>query len=118
MNVLQQGLLISLIGMGLVFAVIIFLWGVMSLMVRATTVKQHSEKADPSSDIMEPHVIPAMQVAEGQRRAAVAAIAVQLMLSACSSGPALTGSRESKPAVSPWQTAHRVRHQKWVKRRG
>jgi|GEM_PF-3913028 len=37
MSELQQGLVIAAIGMGLVFAIIIFLWGLMALMMRLTS---------------------------------------------------------------------------------
>ncbi len=40
MTVIEQGLLITGIGMGLVFVVIIFLWGLMALMMRVTSGKK------------------------------------------------------------------------------
>ena len=40
MSEIQQGLLITAIGMSLVFVVIIFLWGMMALLVRVTSKKE------------------------------------------------------------------------------
>lgn len=114
MSTIQQGLLITLIGMGLVFVVIIFLWGVMSLVVRTTsknqpaTVQQHEP----------PVVIPAMQNAEGQRRAAAAAVAVQLLLSACEHDAETSIERDQSGGLTPWQNMHRFQQLNQTNRRG
>ena len=114
MSTIQQGLLITLIGMGLVFAVIIFLWGVMSLVVRTTSDKKTTTKPEAEH----PVVIPAMQKAEGQRRAAAAAAAVQLMLSACESEPEPIHGQDQSGGLTPWQNMHRLGQLNQSTRRG
>ncbi len=105
----QQGLLITAIGMGLVFAVITFLWGLMALMMRLTSngskleVQAEEEKMTGSSRV------PEIEMTEKQKRAAAAAVAV---------GIAMSGSRfkseeikedDKKGRLSPWQAFHRLR---------
>jgi Na+-transporting methylmalonyl-CoA/oxaloacetate decarboxylase gamma subunit len=114
MSTIQQGLLITLIGMGLVFAVIIFLWGVMSLVVRTTSKNQTTTEEQPEH----PVVIPAMQKAEGQRRAAAAAAAVQLLLSACERDAEHFDGQDQSGGLTPWQNMHRLGQLHQSTRRG
>lgn len=118
MSEIQQGLLITAIGMGLVFAVIIFLWGMMALMLRVTS----RDKA-PMDQVV-PHIetdevlVPEMQRAEGQRRAAAAAATVGMAIAADKSRDHLSLERDELGGISPWQTVHRTRQLEQHKTRG
>jgi Na+-transporting methylmalonyl-CoA/oxaloacetate decarboxylase gamma subunit len=115
-TIIQQGLMITLIGMGLVFAVIIFLWWLMNLLVRAT-----SKEADQESDAPEARTgkdagqVPQMVVVERHRRAAAAAVAVGLAIAQCQAN----GSKEppaGTTGMSPWQSVQRARQLQQHKR--
>lgn len=109
MSVIQQGLLITVIGMGLVFAVIIFLWGLMALMMRLTSRKKAETADEAVIGETDELVLPAMQGADGQRRAAAAAVAVALAHEKSkSSSPLLQGEKRAGE-LSPWQAYHRTR---------
>jgi sodium pump decarboxylase gamma subunit len=116
MSIFEQGLLITAIGMGLVFGVIIFLWGLMALMMRLTSRKTQFE----DQDIDEKSVpqVPEMAKAEGQRRAAAAAVAVQMATAGSQARELQFNSRKKKGDLSPWQTVHRLRQHDSRKRRG
>lgn len=103
---MANALLITLIGMGLVFVVILLLWGLMALLVRLTAEKeavvgepveaeaalaQADERAEPAPGL------------DRKRRTAAAAVAAALALQS-SSRPAV------KPAgsLSAWQIVHRA----------
>ena len=68
MSEIQQGLLIAGIGMGLVFVVIIFLWGMMALLLKLTSRKNQSVVADSEPIENNADLIPEIVVTEGQRR--------------------------------------------------
>jgi Na+-transporting methylmalonyl-CoA/oxaloacetate decarboxylase gamma subunit len=108
MTVMQQGLLIAGIGMGLVFIVIIFLWGLMALMMRVTSGKQTDteEKRPESTD--EP-LMPEMEDLEGPRRAAAAAVAVALASRGTRRQTSVQSEESVDSSLSPWQAAHRAR---------
>jgi Na+-transporting methylmalonyl-CoA/oxaloacetate decarboxylase gamma subunit len=104
----MRGLLIAAIGMGLVFAVIIFLWGVMALMMRLTS---HEKKPKVvGSRIPVPYESIVQDKSPGiKRRAAAAAVSVAMML-AKEKERAVQGSMQDGPGIlNPWQTAHRMR---------
>ena len=113
MTNLQQGLLITLIGMGLVFVIIIFLWGLMALMMALTSggkkVRQEAEAPSAASKPTDEALIPQMEMVENQRRAATAAVAVQLALNAAKSMRSQKTAQEEVAGVSPWQAFHRTR---------
>jgi len=116
MSNIQQGLLISAIGMGLVFVVIIFLWGLMALMMRLTSVKRKPEVGAVSETTLAPEisVIPEMQTAESQRRAAAAAAVAVLMAMASQRRRSARRSAQNSQAetalgMNPWQSYHRER---------
>jgi len=116
MSVFEQGLLITAIGMGLVFGVIIFLWGLMALMMRLTSRKTQFEV----QDVDEKNVpqVPVMTKAEGQRRAAAAAVAVQMAIAGSQARDMQFVLNKTKGDLSPWQTVHRLRQHESRKRRG
>lgn len=109
MNELQQGLLIAAIGMGLVFAVIIFLWGLMALMMRLTSRQGSPVKSSVQADDTTPPVVHELEDDQSQRHAAAAAVAVGLALAA-SQGSQLSGRDwETSAGPNPWQAFHRTR---------
>lgn len=106
MELLPKALLITLIGMGLVFVVIFLLWGLMALLVRLT-----AEAEDKNKDA---ETCEGVAVSEAPRsaepdpvkvRAAAAAVAVAAALAAWSTRgrPADTVS-----SSSPWKDTHRA----------
>ena len=115
-EVMLQGLMITIIGMGLVFAVIIFLWWLMGLLVWATTRKAKEESVDQAGDdTVAELLVPEMAQIEKQRRAAAAAVAVGLVLKQNHvSGDPQVGLG----AMSPWQSVHRTRQLERLHKRG
>lgn len=117
MSDIQQGLLIAAIGMGLVFAVIIFLWGLMALMMKLTSGKEQREEPVENMKETDASLVPEMQSAESQRRAAAAAVAVEMALS-FSRGGSKKRKRDYRDELSPWQVFHRSRQLQQKNRRG
>ena len=105
----QQGLLITAIGMGLVFAVIILLWGLMALMMRLTSREPQMDDKDAEDPLPEVPEFPVNQGVERKRRAAAAALAVRIALAG--GEPKTTDGKlgEMKGALSPWQIVNRLR---------
>ncbi len=127
MTVLNQALLITAIGMSLVFVAIILLWGLMELIVTVTKDKEKPEDEVVEEEVWEetPASLPA-----GSRQAQAAAVAVgaalnlsqtrpnalKAALAAVSAGLALQRSKaeptqQQLPGSlpSPWQGALRAR---------
>jgi Na+-transporting methylmalonyl-CoA/oxaloacetate decarboxylase gamma subunit len=118
-EVMQQGLMITIIGMGLVFAVIIFLWWLMGLLVRATTREVKEQTVDlPADDIVVEHLVPEMADIEKQRRAAAAAVAVRLALAQSRAYLVSGDPQAGTGAMSPWQSMHRARQLERQHKRG
>ncbi|HEY9122544.1 MAG TPA: OadG family protein [Brevefilum sp.] len=117
MSEFQQGLLITAIGMGLVFAVIIFLWGLMALMMRVTSGRKQEQNSLEEPPAMDAPVMPEIQKTEAQRRAAAAATAVGIALSVQKVQAAQT-SEDRSGELSPWQAVHRPRQFNRIQRRG
>lgn len=119
MSVIQQGLLITAIGMGLVFAVIIFLWGLMALMMRFTSrtkpvkVEQISTTASPE----QVPIPPTSQIFERGKRVIAAAVAVNLMLES-EKLKSSQGEVQRLGQLSPWQAVHRTRQLEQKRTRG
>lgn len=118
MSEIQQGLLITAIGMGLVFAVIIFLWGLMALMLRVTSRGKATVEQNVSPIENDEVLVPEMQRAEGQRRAVAAAAAVGMAIAAGKHREHLKLERDDLGGISPWQTVHRTRQLEQHKTRG
>ena len=118
MSELQQGLVIAAIGMGLVFAIIIFLWGLMALMMRLTSREKNEVAAQTPSEDMDAGVSQATPSAAQSHRAIAAAVAVGLAINA--NQPTRGSSRrdEASGALSPWQTVHRNRQLEHKRTRG
>lgn len=102
-EVLNQGLLIAAIGMGLVFLALIFLWGLMALMAKIPAEKE-SEKVTPSEEVSmaipEVEMIPESAV---RKKAAVAAVATALGLQKS----AMSLKPRSPHAISSWLVTRR-----------
>jgi Na+-transporting methylmalonyl-CoA/oxaloacetate decarboxylase gamma subunit len=98
---LALSLLISAIGMGLVFGCILLFWGLMAALVRLTR-----ERAPESGRAtVAPLVGPEPERDELERQAAAAAVAVAL---ARARQEARRPRRPAEAAaLSPWQAAHR-----------
>lgn len=93
-------LIITVIGMGLVFSAILLLWGVMEALVKITADKPTAAPAAP------PEPAPALASAAGDRenkaRAAAAAVAITLAMR-----QAAPHKPEDGAAISPWQAVLR-----------
>lgn len=104
-ELLNQGLLITAIGMGLVFLALILLWGLMAFMA-SIKVKEKSEVAEVPA--AEKTGIELQPEANGSRalfvRAAAAAVATAMLLARRSPKAA----RPADSAVSSWQTSKRT----------
>lgn len=97
-----SALWITLVGMGLVFAAILLLWGLMALLVRLT--REPEEKPAEPVVIAEPaHEKPIEQdlLMERKRRAAAAGYIAALSIRK------LKGAAEKPELVSAWQAVHR-----------
>jgi len=113
-----QGLRIAAIGMGLVFLVIIFLWGLMALLMRLTSRGETPEDEALPGERTDQSLIPKFEATERQRRAAAAAVAVSLAMAFnwVKAGEPLGGG--PKDEVSAWQAFHRSRQTNPEQRRG
>ena len=108
MSEFQQGLLIAAIGMGLVFAVIIFLWGLMALMMKVTSRQKDKGQQEEVSGEEDAPLVPEMQTAEGQRRAAAAAVAVAIVIAGSKTHQVKSRVQELGSGLNPWDAFHRV----------
>jgi Na+-transporting methylmalonyl-CoA/oxaloacetate decarboxylase gamma subunit len=94
---------ITALGMGLVFAAIILLWGMMSLLTAVT-----AEKTDPTPQIATDSAVSASPVEENfKARAAAVAVAIALAEQQVSSAQQL--SEVPTVIVSAWQLGMRTR---------
>lgn len=107
MSPIEQGLLITLIGMGLVFIVILLLWLLMDLLVRFTADKVEEEETPEETADVEPMTelpAPAPAIASDiKKRAAAAAVAVALASRRGMTIPV----QSAATTAGGWQAAHR-----------
>ncbi len=103
---LSQGLLITLVGMGLVFLALILLWLLMDVMVRLFTAKHHPPASETSETIMPESPPPSAEneVQDRRRHAAAAAVAIALGLQS----HRVTPVKPPSSAPTPWQMADRL----------
>jgi sodium pump decarboxylase gamma subunit len=104
-ELLSQGLLMTAIGMGLVFLALIFLWGLINLIARLPIGAKREEEAAPSE---EAEAAPPTPPAEDNRqalraRAAAAAVAAALAMQRS----AMRIAPPTSQTVSAWQAARR-----------
>ena len=99
---LEQGLLITLIGMGLVLLMIIILWGIMVLLVSLTNKPKAEEQAEPAvtAVVAEPSARP-------EKEKLAAAIAVAGALQAVPATRLVTQPKASQ-AGSQWLSSGRT----------
>jgi len=96
---LGLSLLITVIGMGLVFACILLFWGLMVLLVRLT--RDRVPEESPAAEVAGPQ----QETDDLKRQAAAAAVAVALARARWQSRR--LRRPEDAAALSPWQAAHR-----------
>jgi len=118
MSELQQGLLIAAIGMGLVFAIIIFLWGLMALMMQVTSREKLEIGAETQDEQLKGEKSPANLSNELLLRATVAAVAVRLALEKTKTRQAFRQQDRDSDTLTPWQTVHRNRQIEQKRTRG
>lgn len=102
-TLLNQGLLITLIGMGLVFVALILLWGMMALMGRIPT-RERNTPAEDAAAPAEETPAPSADARALHACAAAAAVAAALALQQRSARPASA----AQPALTPWQAVRRA----------
>lgn len=116
-EIIRQGLLITAIGMGLVFVVIIFLWGLMALMMRLTSnekkrkrkPEQPKEIKNLPAEIQEPSAAEQIQPDDHKQKAAAAAVAVGIAIENNKRRQKGRKVAEHSDGLSPWQAIHRMR---------
>ncbi len=101
MNDINSGLIITVIGMGLVFIAIIFLWGLMVFMVRVDEKISQVNKA-PEGPTSEDESKPAISQ---KQQAAAAALAVALMQKEMMKS---SFSNETVGQIGAWQSVQRA----------
>ena len=105
MSVINQGLLITLLGMGLVFIMILALWGIMALLVKLTNKPEVEEEAPIAEAILsEPEAAPA----SNRNGALAAAIAVAYALESQASTAIFAPKVASTSTKNAWWTAGRT----------
>jgi len=106
LETMNSALLITVIGMGLVFLSLILLWWLMELIVRLFKEKKNKETGVEVLPAERGSVLPGENADTLNRKKRAAAAAVAYALAAGKAGA--TGSEEI-PALSPWQVALRSR---------
>jgi len=100
---LKQGLLITIIGMGIVFAMILILWGIMVLLVKLTNRPEAEEAVEETETVLPEPVA----TATGDASALAAAVAVAYALSA-KPKTAFAADTQSIQTGSTWLAAGRA----------
>jgi sodium pump decarboxylase gamma subunit len=100
---MNNALLISLIGAGMVFVGLILLWIMMDILVRLTNRKKGIPEKTENT---EPNVMAAEDSTDIKQQAAAIAVAAALALSA---SPLSMNPTIQSQALSPWQELHRTR---------
>ncbi len=106
---IQQGLLITVLGMILVFVVIFILWGLMFLLLQMTSKKKAEEVRGVEDIEIQRPLSPKVESVEKQRRAVAAAVAVELATMDCRAASLTIPGGEKFGQLTPWQSAHRTR---------
>lgn len=108
-ELVRQGLMIAAMGMGLVFVVIIFLWGLMALLMRLTSCKGAPTVETLATELADSGPAAEINKMARQRQAAAAGTAVSLALAADHKRRTALSRRGRKGEVSAWQAFHRSR---------
>jgi len=106
-ELLSQGLLMTAIGMGLVFLALIFLWGLINL-IASLPIGTKEKEEEPAAGEEAESETPTLTPAEGERqalraRAAAAAVAAALAMQRS----AMRIAPPSGGGISAWQAARR-----------
>lgn len=104
MNNMLIALQITALGMGLVFAAIILLWGMMNLLTSITADRQISSAGDSGS-----HAAAAASDTDADLKAQAAAVAVAMALAEQQSSSAHLLAESPTTIVSAWQLGMRTR---------
>mgnify|MGYP001767830564 FL=1 len=104
MSTISQGLLITAVGMGLVFIMILALWGIMALLVKLTNKPETEEEAPAAETILsEPEAAPANDTKGALAAAIAVAYALESQASTTSFAP-----QPSTGSENAWWTAGRT----------
>ena len=104
MNPIIQGLLITAIGMGLVFVAILLLWGLMVVIVRITA-ENNTAKKRIISEIENGVETSNSPLEDSKKLQKVAAVAVAIAMSLQKTFPVITPQESN--SISPWQSTRR-----------
>jgi len=102
MSNLGISLWITLIGILLIFAAILILWGVMELLVKLTASKKKAVVTEPQEEPVQLEAPATTALSDNKRKAAVAAVAAALAMQR--TGASLSAAPESAE-LSAWQVA-------------
>jgi sodium pump decarboxylase gamma subunit len=105
-ELLNQGLLMTAIGMGLVFLALIFLWGLINLIARLPVKDKVAEETAEPEEPPVAEVSTAVEEPRPARRAQAAAAAVAAALALRRQAARLAPPPQGS-AISPWQAARR-----------
>lgn len=117
-NTIVQGLLITVIGMGLVFLVIIFLWWMMGTLVRVTSKAEEqaaTPDVKPGTGVVLKHEVVGW---ETHRRVVAAAVAVALAMEEEEARRLRRGIPGEMGGINPWQSVHRTQQLEQHNKRG
>lgn len=107
MNPLTQGLIITVIGMGLVFLIILFLWALMDFLVKITNEKPKQEEAVVVPQVLVENVgISSITEGNQNRLQKIAAVAVATALNLNRQAPIIKPQDSS--SISAWQSSKRT----------
>lgn len=104
MSLINQGLLITGIGMGLVFVMIFALWGIMALLVKLTNKPEAEEEAE---EVVETAPVSEVVPTQDPNAALAAAIAVACALADQASAYAFKPSQQAR-SENAWLNAGRT----------
>ncbi len=114
MSAISRSLIITLIGMGLVFIGILLLWGMMALLVRVFKSKEENKDevvpesaAQPAGTARIRAVVAAVGIALGRQRVQQAASAAVATLLAAQPGTSILVEQPSV-SMSSWLVSHRL----------
>lgn len=108
MNPLTQGLIITVIGMGLVFLIILLLWALMDFLVKVTSdkpIKQEEAVVVPQ-ELVENVGISSIPEGNLNRLHKIAAVAVAIALNLNKQTPVIKPQESS--SISAWQSSKRT----------
>ena len=104
MSLINQGLLITGIGMGLVFVMIFALWGIMALLVKLTNKPEAEEETE---EVLEPAPVSEIVPTQDSNAALATAIAVACALADQASAYAFKPSQQAR-SENAWLNAGRT----------